>query len=95
VQVEVINRHALPIEIDAVGSGMSRRLGTVEPGMTGHFVVPPNLITAGGGVELQAHPSASKQLFSSGPLLLSPGAIVDIEITPQLFNSTATLRPQS
>src|SRR4051812_36521717 len=72
VRVEVTNKHALPIEVDVVGSGTSHRLGTVHPGMDGHFVVPPNLIGTG-GVELQAHPSASKELFRSGPLLLSPG----------------------
>jgi hypothetical protein len=91
VRVEVANNHALPVEVEAVGSGARQRLGMVHPGMAGHFVVPQNLIGAG-GVELQAHPSASREQFSSGPLLLAPGTIVDFVIAPQLFNSTATLR---
>lgn len=92
VRVEVTNNHALPIEIYAVGSGISHRLGTVLPGMAAHFVVPQNLIGSG-AVELQAQPRASKQQFRSGQLLLAPGTIVDFVIAPQLFNSTATLRP--
>ena len=91
VRVEVTNNHALPIEIEATGSGARQRLGTVHPGMASHFVVPQNLI-GGGGVELLAHPNASRELFSSGPLLLAPGTIVEFIIAPQLFNSTATLR---
>ena len=92
VRVEVTNRHALPMEVEAVGSGARQRLGTVHPGMAGHFTVSQNLIGAG-GVELLAHPNASREQFSSGPLLLAPGTIVEFVIAPQLFNSTATLRP--
>jgi hypothetical protein len=91
VRVEITNNHALPIEVEAAGSGARQRLGTVHPGMAGHFVVPQNLMGAG-GVELFAHPAASREQFSSGPLLLAPGTIVDFVIAPQLFNSTATLR---
>jgi hypothetical protein len=79
------------MEVEAVGSGARHRLGMVHPGMAAHFVVPQNLIGTG-GVELLVHPSASRQQFSSGPLLLAPGTIVDFMIAPQLFNSTATLR---
>jgi hypothetical protein len=94
VRVEVTNNHALPMVVEAVGSGINHRMGTVHPGMSGAFVIPQNLIGSG-DVELQAHPSASSQTFRSGPLLLSPGTIVVLVIAPQLFNSTATLRPRS
>ena len=92
VRVEVTNRHALPVEIYAVGGGTSRRLGTVHPGMNAQFAVPANITTAG-DVELEAGPNASGQRFRSGPLLLAPGTIVQLIVAPQLFNSTATLRP--
>lgn len=92
VRVEVTNRHALPVEIYATGSGISRRLGTVHPGMNAHFAIPAN-ITSSGGVELEAAPTASSQRFRSGQLLLAPGKIVELIVAPQLFNSTATLRP--
>ena len=71
---------------------IERRLGTVHPGMNGSFVIPPNLTTSG-GVELQVSPAASNQRFRSGELLLAPGSIVDLIVTPQLFSSTATIRP--
>lgn len=92
VRVEVVNRHPLAVEVYAFATGMERRLGTVEPGMKASFVVPPNLTTSG-DVELQVSPAASSQRFRSGSLLLAPGSIVDLNVAPQLFSSTATIRP--
>lgn len=92
VRVEVTNNHALAAELYAIGSGITHRLGTVEPGMEAQFVIPQNLI-GGGGVELQARVSGARQPFRSDKLLLAPGTIVELLIAPQLFNSTATLRP--
>ena len=92
VRVEVTNRHALAVEVYAVGSGISQRLGTVHPGMSAHFALPGNLTTSG-SVELEVTPTASNQRFRSGQLLLAPGTIVELRVAPQLFNSTATLRP--
>jgi hypothetical protein len=93
VRVEVHNKYALPMEIYAVGAGTRYRLGLVHPGTTAQFAIPQTVIGTG-SVELQAQPSAdARQLARSGPLLLSPGAVVDFEITQQLFNSTASIRP--
>ena len=92
VRVEVTNNHALPIQIYAVGGGINQRLGTVHPGMNAHFVVPANIVGSG-SVELLASPPASNERFRSGQLLLAPGTIVEFIVAPQLFNSTATLRP--
>ena len=92
VRVEVTNRHALAVDIYAFGSGISQRLGTVEPGMEARFAIPVN-ITKSGSVELQASPTASNHRFRSGALLLAPGTIVELVVAPQLFSSTATIRP--
>lgn len=92
VRVEVVNRYPLAVEVYAFGTGMERRLGTVEPGMKASFVIPPNLTTSG-DVQLQVSPAASNQRFRSGELLLAPGSIVDLIVAPQLFSSTATIRP--
>jgi hypothetical protein len=92
VRVEVRSNHALPVEIYAIGSGITQRLGTVDPGMDAHFVIPANL-TKSGSVVLQASPTASSQRFRSGELLLAPGTIVELIVAPQLFSSTGTLRP--
>jgi hypothetical protein len=59
--------------------------------MEAQFVIPQNL--TGGSVELQARPAGGRQPFRSDKLLLAPGTIVEFLIAPQLFNSTATLRP--
>jgi len=92
VTVEVLNRFALPMEVYALGSGITHRLGTVHPGMRGHFVVPQNLI-GGGSVRIEARPSGDGKPFRSGELLIAPGSVVDFVIAAQLFNSTVTLRP--
>jgi hypothetical protein len=89
--VEVRNDHPVPVEIFAVGSGSNQRLGTVHPGMQGRFSVPPSML-GGGSVELQVR-AATGQVFRSGALLLAPGAVVDVAVATQLFNSTATVRP--
>ncbi len=92
VSVEVTNRHALPMEVYAVGSGINHRLGTVHPGLSSRFVLPQNLIGSG-AVQFEARPGVNRQPFRSGEILLAPGAVVDFVIGSQLFNSTVTRRP--
>ncbi len=90
--VEVKNLHALPVSIEVVGNGARYHLGTVHPGMTASFKVPVN-VTSSGSVELVVTPSTNARPFTSGPLLLAPAAVVDLIVSPRLFNSTATIRP--
>lgn len=92
VAVEVTNRHALPMEIYAVGSGINQRLGTVHPGLSSRFVLPQNLIGSS-SVELEARPGGNLRPFRSGGILLAPGSVLDFVIAAQLFNSTVTRRP--
>jgi hypothetical protein len=90
ISIDVVNNQPLPVEIFIVGAGVNHRLGTVHPGMTAHFEVPPGMV-GNGSLELQAR-SSSNRTARSGPLLLSPGAIVDFVVARPPFNSTATLR---
>ena len=92
VHVEVISHYALPMEVFVTGAGSTFRLGTVAPEMSRTFTVPQNLL-AKGTAEFRAQPTARGPSFRSGEILLSPGAFVDFMITPQLFNSTVTIRP--
>ncbi|HEY8259403.1 MAG TPA: hypothetical protein VIG08_17220 [Gemmatimonadales bacterium] len=92
VVVEITNQHALPMEVYALGSGITQRLGTVHPGMQGHFSIPQNLV-GNGSVQFEARPSGGGQPFRSGEVLLAPGAVIDFRIAAQLFNSTVTRRP--
>jgi hypothetical protein len=90
--VEVQNQHALPMEVYAFASGITQRLGTVHPGMSSRFTIPPNLI-GNGSVQFEVRPSGGGQPFRSGETLLEPGSVVDLRIAAQLFNSTVTRRP--
>lgn len=92
IRVEVKNNHALPIEIFVDGSGIHHRLGTVHPGMSASFQLPAAMI-GNGSVEFLAYSSANRQPNRTGPILLSPGAVVDYTIGQVLFNSTAIIRP--
>jgi hypothetical protein len=80
------------MEVYALGSNITQRLGTVHPGMSSHFTVPSTLV-GNGSVEFEARPSGGGRPFRSGEILLAPGAVVDFLIAPQLFNSTVTRRP--
>jgi hypothetical protein len=91
IRIEVQNNHALPIEIFVEGSGIHHRLGTVHPGMSASFQLPATMI-GNGSVELLAQSSANRNPNRTGPILLSPGAVVDYVIGQVLFNSTATVR---
>ena len=92
VRTEVMSNYAIPLEIFVSGSGINHKLGTIYPGTTRSFVVPQNL-SGGQAVEFEAHPTApGGPQFRSGPVLLAPGRVIDFKITPQLFNSTVTVR---
>jgi hypothetical protein len=92
VSIEVVNNQPLPVEVFIQGAGIVHRLGTVHPGMSAHFEVPPGMVRSG-SLELQAISSASPQAARSGPLLLSPGAIVDFVVNRPPYSSTSTIRP--
>jgi hypothetical protein len=91
VEVSVTNRNALPMEVYASGSGINHRMGTVHPGMGGHFVIPQNLVGSG-SVQFEARPSGGGQPFRSAEVLLAPGSLILFVIASQLFSSTVTLR---
>lgn len=89
--VEVINHHNGPVEIHAVGSGMSYRVGTVLPGLSSRFALRP-VMTASGPVELVAAAGHGRPAIRSGRLLLGPGDIVDFRIAGSPLTSGATVR---
>lgn len=91
VYLTVQNGFALPVEIYAIGSGITQRLGTVHPGMTGRYTLPKNL-TVSGPVELVAD-AGQNQRFRSVSQLLPPGAVVTLEVSSQIFNSRLDVRP--
>jgi hypothetical protein len=92
VHLNVTNRSNGPMEIYAAGRGASYRIGTVLPGLTGHFIVRPTMV-ANGPVEFAARSDNRSQWIRSGQFLLVPGNVVDFELATTLEFSVATVRP--
>jgi hypothetical protein len=92
VQLNVTNLYNGPMEIYAIGSGTSYRIGLVNPGLTGSFVVRPVMIV-NGPVEFLARAGNGIALARSGPMLLAPGNVVDFKLDTTPWNSVATVRP--
>jgi hypothetical protein len=90
VQLHVTNHSGGPMEVFATGRGSSYRIGTVHPGLVGHFVVRPGM-AVNGPVEFLAR-SGSGPMIRSGLLLLAPGSMVDFELTTSPATSVATVR---
>ena len=80
------------MEVYAAGSGTHYRIGTVQPGLNGRFVVRPGMIV-NGAVELVAR-ADNGLVVRSGPVLLAPGDEVDFELGAHAATSTATVRPR-
>ena len=91
VLLNVTNHSGSPMQIYARGSGTSYRIGTVLPGLVGHFVVRQAMIV-NGPVEFVAQ-GDRQQPIRSDLLLLAPGAVVDFRIDHSPMNSVATVRP--
>jgi hypothetical protein len=92
VQLNVTNHASGPMEVYAFGSGTSYRIGTVYPGLSGHFVLRPTMIV-NGPVEFLARTSSRDPVFRSGQLLLVPGNVVDFELATTPVTSVARVRP--
>lgn len=90
VYVQVINRNALPMEVSVMSAGITHRMGTVHPGMSGQFLIPQNLNNS--SVWFEARTSGGGPSFRSGDLTLIPQAIVEFRIAAQLFSSTVERR---
>lgn len=88
VRLEVTNNNNLAMQIYVVGSGVSRRLGTVEPGMVGRFAIPQGML-GNGPIEVEAR---GAQVIRSGQLLLAAGQVIDFRIGTSQIASTATVR---
>ena len=91
VRIHVVNRYELSMEIYATASGINHRLGLVSPNISRDFFLPQAMIGTG-PIGFYAQPSGTAQTVSGGTVNVSPGDIVDFEITLQLIDSRATVR---
>jgi len=92
VRVEVTNHYSLSADLYAVASGIKQRLGTVNPGVTRTFLLPPNMLGAG-PLSITAEITNENPVVS-GSLQLVPGDVVEFEIATHLIGSTAHVRGQ-
>jgi hypothetical protein len=93
VVVYVTNHYALPMEVYAVGSGISYRMGVVNPGMDGRFTLRAAMLASGDQVEFQAAPSGYGRRVRSERVQVAPGDVVDFEIATNLIGTRAVVRP--
>lgn len=93
VVVNVVNNYATSMEIYAVGGGTSYHIGSVAPGITRSFELRLAMIASGGHVAFLAQATGAGPRVQSDQLVLSPGDIVDFEITTNLVGSQATVQP--
>lgn len=92
VRVAVTNHYSLSAELYAVAAGVKQRLGTVNPGVTRTFAVPPGMLGAG-PISIIAE-IINENPVISGSLQLVPGDVVEFEIATHLIGSTAHVRGQ-
>jgi hypothetical protein len=93
VVVNVTNYTGSLMVVSAVGSGTVYRMGIVNPGMVGRFVLRPAMLASGGMVEFVAQPAGNEPPIWSGRLLIRQGNVVDFRVTMHLADSYATVRP--
>lgn len=91
VTVSVQNDYMLAMDIYAVTSGHSMRLGSVGPGMHDTLVLDPAFMP-NGFVEIVAQPTGGGRVVRSGELNPAAGQTIDFLIDTNLVGSRATIR---
>jgi hypothetical protein len=104
VRLEVTNHNTIHMEIYVVGSGVSRRIGSVSPGMVGRFTVPQGMLGSGllefearsaaPGTSTLSPPGPPPVVIRSGQFLLRPGQVVDFTVGTRQVDSRATVQEQ-
>src|SRR6476620_5909482 len=89
VVLVVENQNFYDVDIYALSSGLSTRIGTVSgANSTARFALNPT-ITNAADFRLIATPIGGNGRAASGPLLVGPGRMVKFTITPSLSQSHA------
>ena len=88
VTVSVENDYMLAMDIYAVSSGVTNRLGSVGPGMTRTLLLDPSFMPTG-FVDIVAQPAGGGRIVSTGQLDPRAGQTVDFRIGIDLIGSQA------
>jgi len=91
VRLIVTNDRGGAITVDVLVSGASHRIGVVEAGTTGRFVVPSAAIGVG-SVEFRAvgFPGG---VVRSGSVYVTEGAVVEFRVGASQVSSSISVRP--
>jgi hypothetical protein len=81
------------MEIFVIGSGTTYRIGSVAPGLPRTFQLRSATIAAGSHVLFVAQATGAGPRIETDEVVVTPGDIVDFEITTNLVGSRATVRP--
>jgi hypothetical protein len=93
VVVNVTNNYALPMDVFAIASGSTFRLGTVNPGIGSRFTLHKNLFATNHQVTFLAQATGYGPRTTTDRVYVTPGNTVDFVIATNLVGSLATVRP--
>ncbi|HTR20207.1 MAG TPA: hypothetical protein VMH88_05065, partial [Gemmatimonadales bacterium] len=93
VVVVVTNDWELPMEVYAIGANTSYRMGTVNPGIPSRFVLRRDVLSTDRMIQFVAHATAYGRQAAAEPILITPGDVIDFEITSTLIGTHAAVRP--
>jgi hypothetical protein len=91
VALHVNNDYALAMDVYTYAGGVSNRLGTVSPGMSTTFTLPPYLLR-NGLIQVYAYPIGGGPEVASPPLTLQAGETVDFHIALNLINTMTMVK---
>ena len=90
IHVSVRNDNGFPVTVFAVGSGITWKLGKIDPALDRDFKVPTALVS-NGPVQFVAVADGSSPVRSIA-LNLRPGQVVDFTVKSPLYASEAFVR---
>jgi len=93
ITVNVTNNSQSSMEIFVVGGGTTYHMGSVAPGLPRVFTLRSATIAAGGRVQFVAQATGAGPRVQTDEVVVTPGDVVDFEITTSLVGSRATVRP--
>jgi hypothetical protein len=92
VTVEVENQNWSDMVVYARRNTTRTRLGMVNTSQTASFTVPRAFTAGPGTLQLEADPVGSRDIYRSGEVMVSPGAVVEWTITASPALSRVSVR---
>ena len=92
ITISVSNSNPLDMTVYVVNQSMRIRLGTVSTASTQHFTLSLHQISPTGELQLLADPVGSRRTFTSEPIHVFAGQLVEWVLQADLRQSTLTIR---